>query len=80
MMYYLLEDHYKRNAYVRRKMQAEGLTFKQLHEEQGCWNKMFVRADLMPWRIVITDVRIERLQDISYQDALREGIELSPDG
>ena len=80
MMYYLLEDNYKRNAYVRRKMQAEGLTFKKLHEEQGCWNKMFVRADLMPWRIVITDVRIERLQDISYQDALREGIELSPDG
>lgn len=41
---------------------------------QGYHNKMFVRADLMPHQIRITSVRIERIQDISGDDCLREGI------
>lgn len=41
----------------------------------GWNNKMFVRADLMPHQIRITNVRIERLQDISDEDCLKEGIE-----
>ena len=39
----------------------------------GFNNKMFVRADLMPYRIKITNVRVERLQDISEEDCLKEG-------
>ena len=35
---------------------------------------MFVKADLMPYHIHINDVRIERLQDISEEDCLAEGI------
>lgn len=45
--------------------------------ENGCagyYNKMFVRADLMPHRIRITDIKVERLRDISDEDCLREGI------
>ncbi len=42
--------------------------------EKGCHNKMFVRADWMPHRIRITDIRVERLQDISDKDCIREGI------
>ena len=38
-------------------------------------NKMFVRANLMPHQIRITNVRIERLQDISDEDCLKEGLE-----
>lgn len=42
--------------------------------EKGCHNKMFVRAEWMPHRIRITDIRVERLQDISNEDCLHEGI------
>jgi hypothetical protein len=40
----------------------------------GWKNKMFVRADLMPHHIRITNIKIERLQDISDKDCLKEGI------
>lgn len=41
----------------------------------GWLNKMFVRADLMPIKIRITNVSVERLQDISDEDCLKEGID-----
>jgi hypothetical protein len=40
----------------------------------GWSNKMFVRADLMPHQIQITDIRLEKLQDISEDDCLKEGV------
>lgn len=43
-------------------------------ESAGWANKMFVRAELMPHHIRITDVKVERLQDISKEDCLKEGI------
>mgnify|MGYP003319932644 CR=1 FL=1 len=42
------------------------------------FNKMFVRADLMPRRIKITHIRVERLQDISDADCLKEGVSKIP--
>lgn len=41
--------------------------------EKGCHNKMFVKADFMPHRIRITNIRVERLQDISDEDVIHEG-------
>ena len=50
----------------------------KLHREMlhspGYRNKLFVRADLMPHVIEITDIKAERLQDISDEDCLKEGI------
>ena len=40
----------------------------------GFFNKMFVRAELMPNQIRITNVRVECLQDISDDDCLKEGV------
>ena len=40
----------------------------------GWNNKMFVRADLMPHRIRITGIKVEKLQDISIEDCEKEGI------
>ena len=46
----------------------------------GGWtNKMFVKPELMPHQIRITDVRVERLQDISDEDCLKEGIQYIDD-
>ena len=41
----------------------------------GWTNKMFVRAKAMKHHIKITNVRVERLQDISEEDCIAEGIE-----
>lgn len=46
----------------------------ELIKQPGWNNKMFVNADLMPHRIRITNIRVERLQDISEEDCLKEGI------
>ena len=48
--------------------------------EKGWSNKMFVRADLMPHQIRITDIKAERLQDITEEDCLREGLVKRTDG
>ena len=40
----------------------------------GWANKMFVKVNLMPHHIKITDIKVERLQDISDEDCLKEGI------
>ena len=40
----------------------------------GYKNKMFVRSDFMKHHIKITDVKVERLHDISDEDIMREGI------
>lgn len=45
-----------------------------LVKEAGYKNKMFVRAELMPHRIRITNVRVEQLQDISEDDCIAEGV------
>ena len=45
------------------------------HNSKAWTNKMFVRADLMPRHIRITDIKVERLQDISDEDCYAEGVE-----
>ena len=45
-----------------------------LNGSAGWNNKMFVAADMMIHQIRITDVRVERLQDISDECCLKEGI------
>lgn len=43
-------------------------------KKAGYVNKMFVKASLMPHHIRITDIKVERLHDISDDDIMREGI------
>lgn len=48
------------------------------HNHAGWDNKMFVRSDLMPHQIQITDIRLQQLQDISDDDCLKEGVIMRP--
>ena len=50
---------------------------KEMLGSNGYRNKMFVKAEYMPHRIRITNIKTERLQDISDEDAMREGIRQS---
>ena len=52
----------------------EAIIHKDKEEIAGWYNKMFTRAELMLHQIRITDVRVERLQDISDEDCLKEGV------
>ena len=55
-----------------------GIDWKAITDEvthsKGWTNKMFVKAEYMPYRIRITGIKVERLQDISDEDCLREGV------
>ena len=46
----------------------------KLIHTKGWSNAMFTKADLMPHHIEITGIKVERLQDISDEDCLKEGI------
>lgn len=58
-----------------------GIDWKAITDEvthsKGWTNKMFVKAEYMPHRIRVTNIKVERLQDISDEDAMREGIRQS---
>jgi hypothetical protein len=45
-----------------------------IKDEAGCHNKMFVKAQWMPHRIRIKSIKAERLQSISDEDIMREGV------
>ena len=56
----------------RRKYELEILTSGCV--SKGWNNKMFVKSDLMPHQIKVTSIKIEKLQDISDEDCLKEGV------
>lgn len=53
---------------------GERFLLEKFKRSKGWSNKLFVAAKYMPHRIRITNVRLERLQDISDEDCLNEGV------
>lgn len=55
--------------------EADRWPFEDLvKQSKGYANKMYVAAKLMPNRIKITNIKLERMQDISDDDCRKEGI------
>ncbi|MCQ2220017.1 MAG: hypothetical protein MJZ12_01415 [Prevotella sp.] len=52
----------------------ETFLLEKFEQSKGWSNKMFVNPKYMPHRIRITNIRVERLQNISDEDCLKEGI------
>ena len=77
----LSEAIYNGHAFMKGEIVAVAQAYKDILSPDfwsniaGFKNKMFVKADLMPHRIRITNVRVERLQDISDEDCRKEGID-----
>ena len=87
---YLSVDEYvlKRTAYKVGEVVAIAQRYKEVYpnadfemidgsfmtESAGWTNKMFVKADLLPHHIRITGVKVERLQSITDDDIMCEGI------
>ena len=61
-----------------KKGYGQGFCFSP-KDRAGMTNKMFVRSEEMPHHIKITNIRVERLQDISDEDCLREGVYMDYD-
>ena len=61
-------------VYYQEGLETIDMLVSGLKYTVGWQNKMFVKAELMPHRIQITDIRIERLQDISDEDCMKEGV------
>ena len=68
-----IKDWIKHNYHYPREDAAERFAEKVTHSH-GWMNKCFVEAKLMKHRIVISALKVERLQDISDEDILKEGI------
>lgn len=64
-------------SYYDFSLKGYDILFDGADKTPGWRNKMFVRADLMPHQIRITGIKCERLQDISDEDCLKEGINAS---
>ena len=64
----------RHDDWLYNKCAEMGINADNLLYEAGWFNKMFVKADLMPHHIRITDLWFERLQDISDDDCMKEGV------
>lgn len=83
--YYKSAYSYNHSAHGMTICEFDGVSDKDVHKwnmiavnyrGKKVWtNKLFVKPELMLHFIRITNVRIERLQDISDKDCLAEGIE-----
>lgn len=63
------------DEYDNKLMYASVARIRKLYSRCPGWcNKMFVQSDEMPHRIKITNIRVEKLKNISTLDCLREGI------
>lgn len=62
------------SVYNEKGLETMDMLVSWLKNHKGWQNKLFVAEGYMIHHIRITDIKIERLQDISDEDCLKEGI------
>lgn len=62
------------NPYFLNQCAANGDCRGSMIAKEGWGNKMYVSSYYMPWGIEIAGIKAERMQDISDEDCLKEGI------
>ena len=62
------------DTFLLQVAKAHKISIESVQDLAGWDNNMFTKAELMPHRIRITGIKCERLQDISDEECLREGI------
>lgn len=79
--YFFVEKNLGKLPYNVGEIVAVAQSYKEVfgegcgkESEAGYNNKMFIKANLMPHHIKIERVRVERLQDISEEDCIKEGV------
>lgn len=73
----------QRYSQLEKEIEREGLPLnlqEWVYKHKGYHNKMYVRAEDMPRKIKITDIKVEGLAGISDEDCLKEGITHVPVG
>lgn len=63
------------DTFLLQVSKAHKISIESVQDLAGWNNKMFIKAELMPHRIRITGIKCERLQDISDEDCIKEGLE-----
>lgn len=71
----ILDNHYVIEQCLVNGENPEGKKY-----DAGFSNKMFVSSRYMPHHIKITDLRVERLQEITEEECLKEGIKCHVSG
>lgn len=62
------------SIYNEKELETMDMLVSRIKNHKGWQNKLFVAAGYMIHHIRITDIKIERLQDISDEDCMKEGI------
>lgn len=62
------------SIYNEKGLETMDMLVSRIKNHKGWQNKLFVAAGYMIHHIRITDIKIERLQDISDEDCMKEGI------
>lgn len=70
----LANIYHDKGLYLFQLSKVHGYKLAYITKLPGWRNKMFVKSELMPHQIRITGIRYERLQDISDEECMREGI------
>lgn len=70
----LANIYHDKGLYLFQLSKVHGYKLAYITKLPGWRNKMFVKSELMPHQIRITGIKCERLQDISDEDCMKEGV------